>query len=248
MTEQPSRQVLDAIPARVLTFLIGVGKYVAIRAALATKGYTEEVHARAWGLLMKLAIFPPGSTPTLDKNVRNAIVELDAWDEPNFAVIRAVLEHLHPQLVDFVFGNLTPKQGPEAVMSVATLLDRLDALENGPKRKSTREADHAALATLGERGYTKEERIRLRGLVATSQSVVVTKPISDEEREKTLLSLYAWHNEWSTIAHMVLTRRDHKIQVGIAKRRKSKKNETPPAPPGTPPASPAEPPVTSDAP
>lgn len=249
MTEQPSRQVLDSIPTRVLTFLIGVGKYLPIRAALATKGYTQAVHDHAWGLLKKLAIFPDGSEPTLDKAVRDAIVALDAWDEPNFAVIRAVLEHLHPELVDFVFGNLGPKQGPEAVLSVSTLLDRFDALESGPDREATRKADQAALSTLAARGYTKEERTRLRGLVVTSQAVVVTKPISDEEREKTLLQLHAWHNEWSTIAHMVLTRRDHQIQVGIAKRRKSKKKEAPPpAKPPAPPAPPAAPPAIPAAP
>jgi hypothetical protein len=58
---------------------------------------------------------------------------------------------------------------------------------------------------------------------ATAQTLIVTKPISDAEREATLQKLYAWHNEWSTIARMVLTRRDHQIAVGIAKRRKAKK-------------------------
>ncbi len=42
------------------------------------------------------------------------------------------------------------------------------------------------------------------------------------------------YNEWSTIARVVLSRRDHQIQVGIAKRRK-KKTEAPSTTP-TPPA------------
>jgi hypothetical protein len=225
MAEQPSRQVLDGIPIRVLTFLLGVGKYFAVRTILATRGYTEAQHELAWGHLKKLAIFPAGNTPTLDKPVRDAIVEIDAWDEPNYPVIRAVLENHHPEVVDFLFENLSPKQGPEAVVGVSTLLDRLDALDNGPDRKATRKADHAALETLAARGYTKEERARLRGLVDLTQTVVVTKPISDEEREKTLKRLHAWYNEWSSIARLALTRRDHQIAVGIAKRRKAKKSE-----------------------
>jgi hypothetical protein len=225
MAELPSRQVLDGVPTRVLTFLLGVGKYSAIRTALAGRGYSEALHELAWSHLKKLAVYPAGNTPTLDKPVRDAVLEIDAWDEPNFAVIRAVLENHHPEVVDFLFENLTAKQGPEAVFGVSTLLDRLDALDTAPERKSTRKGDHAALETLAARGYTKEERDRLRGLVKLTQTVVVTKPISDEEREKTLGRLYAWYNEWSTIARLALTRRDHQIAVGIAKRRKAKKGE-----------------------
>ena len=67
--------------------------------------------------------------------------------------------------------------------------------------------------------------------------MIVPKPISDAEREATLLKLYAWYSEWSTIARLVLTRRDHQIAIGIAKRRKTKK-EAPAssAPPRDPPA------------
>lgn len=243
MSEQPSRQVLDGIAARVLTFLIAVGKYVAIRAALSTRGYSEAHHELAWGLLKTLAIFPAGSAATVDKTVRDAVVELDAWDEPNFAVIRAVLENHHPEVVDFLFDNLRPKQGPEAVVGVSTILDRFDALENAPERHATREADHAALATLATRGYSAGERARLRGIVAMAQTLTEVAPISAEEREATLQRLYAWHNEWSTIARMVLVRRDHQIAVGIAKRRKAQKGEAPAEKPAVPAEKPAVPAV-----
>jgi hypothetical protein len=227
MAEQPSRQVLDGVPGRVLTFLLGVGKYFGVRTALASRGYTQAHHEIAWDHLKRLAVFPAGIAPTLDKGVRDAVVEIDAWDEPNYAVIRAVLENHHPEVVDFLFESLSPKQGPEAVIGVATLLERFDALESAPERIATRAADHAALATLAARGYTAEERARLRGLVGLTQTVVMTKPVSDAEREKTLTQLYAWYNEWSTIARLALTRRDHQIAVGIAKRRKPKKDEAP---------------------
>lgn len=235
MAEQPSRQVLDGIAARVLTFLIAVGKSFPIRAALASRGYTEAQHEEAWGYLKKLAVFPAGALPTIDKVVRDAILEVDAWDEPNYAVLRAVLENHHPEVVGFLFDRLSAKQGAEAVVGVSMLLDRFDALESAPERQATRAADHAALETLAARGYTKEERARLRGLVVTTQTMVVLQPISDAEREATLLKLYTWHNEWSTIARLVLTRRDHQISVGIAKRRKAKKEDVS-APPPPPPA------------
>jgi CheY-like chemotaxis protein len=219
MTDQPSRQTLDDVPSRVLTFLIAVGESLPIRAALATKGYTEDEHDLAWSLLKKLSIFPP-SAPTLDHGVREAITELDAWDEPNFACIAAALNRLHPEQSKFVFADLEAKQGPESVIGVATLLDRLRKLEQAPERKATRKADHAALATLAARGYTPEERERLHQLVETAQKVVVTKPISDDERTKALLDLYGWITDWATTAKTVIRRRDHLIKLGIAKRKK----------------------------
>lgn len=66
--------------------------------------------------------------------------------------------------------------------------------------------------------------------LSAAQTMIAPKPISDAEREATLRKLYAWHNEWSTIARLVLTRRDHQIAVGIAKRRKAKKGEVPAVP------------------
>jgi hypothetical protein len=126
--------------------------------------------------------------------------------------------------------DLLANPARSAVVGVSTLLDRLDALESAPERKATRKADHAAFATLASRGYTAEERARLRGLVGLTQTVIMTKPVSDAEREQTLNQLYAWYNEWSTSARLALTRRDHQIAVGIAKRRKPKKDEAPRGP------------------
>jgi len=64
MAEQPSRRVFDGIFTRVLVFLIGVGKYFPIRAALSAKGYTEAQHELAWGHIKKLAVFPPAAHPS----------------------------------------------------------------------------------------------------------------------------------------------------------------------------------------
>lgn len=226
---QVSRKTLEEAPARVLSFLMGVGKSPVIRAALATKGYTAEQHQHAWTLLSKLASY--GSTQQavlIDVAIRDAVVELDAWDEPNFAVIKAALERLHPEQAAFVFQNLTPSQGPQAIVGISLLLDRLDALEKSPERKGTRKADHTALSTLAQRGYTKEERARLRGLVKTAQSAAAPEETKEaDERQGILKELYAWISDWGTTAKVVLARRDHQIQVGVAKRKKGKAKKAP---------------------
>jgi hypothetical protein len=124
-----------------------------------------------------------------------------------------------------LFDRLEPKQGPEAVVSVGTLLDRLDQLENSPERELTRAADHAALATLAQRGYTPAERARLRGLIELAQTVAPVAPVSDDERQAILHELHAWFIDWSTTARSVLDRRDHQIRLGLARRRKSKTDD-----------------------
>jgi hypothetical protein len=234
-----SRKTLDETPARVLAFLMGVGKSLPIRAALAQRGYSEKEHQVAWEVLQKVARYAPaGQSITVDIAVRDAVSTLDLWDEPNFACIHATLARKHPDQDRFVFKDLEPKQGAGAVLSVATMLDRLDALESGPDRQATREDDHAALATLAARGYTPEERQRLRGLVKVAQTMTPTAtPINDEDRKKSLVELHAWLRDWSAMARMVIQRRDYLILLGLSKRKKTKageKNETIPAAPAVP--------------
>jgi hypothetical protein len=234
--ETIGRRTLDETPARVLTFLMGVGKSLPIRAALAQRGYTEKEHQTAWTVLQEVAQYsPPGNPTTVDIAVRDAVAALDLWDEPNFACIHATLARIHPDQDQFVFKGLESKQGAEAVLSVGTMLDRLDALESSPDRAPTREADHAALATLAARGYTPEERLRLRRLVKVAQTVTLgAAPIQDEDRRKSLLDLHAWLSDWSATARMVIQRRDHLILLGLSKRKKGRaggRNETIPAAP-----------------
>lgn len=220
----PSRRTLEEVPGRVLSFLMAVGKSPPIRAALAQKGYTEEEHQLAWSLLAKLAKYSPApQSAPFDTAVRNAVAELDAWDEPNFASIRAILARLHPEQAKFVFQDLAPKQGPEAVLAIATLLDRLDALDTSPDRKATRKADQAALATLTKRGYSKEERERLRALIKTTQTATMAEPPDETDRVNVLLELYGWINDWGTQAKNAIRRRDHLILLGLSKRKKGKR-------------------------
>src|SRR5678815_4192730 len=88
--EAPTRTILDAAPGRTLSFLIGINASLDARAALMARGYTQEEHDRMWSLLGRLTSLPPPSG-VLDKKVVAAITELNAWDEPNFGVIAAIL-------------------------------------------------------------------------------------------------------------------------------------------------------------
>lgn len=229
-----SRQTLDQTPARVLLFLQGISTKNTIRAQLRARGYTRKVHARGWRLLQATGGFFEDDTDNEDSGeaddtaVRNAITEIDAWDEPGFRIINASLRARHPAQHTFLTRSLKPGTGAEAVSTVATLLDRLDALESSPDREPTRQADHAALATLAERGIDKAERKRLRSLVDRAQAFDehFDDPAKQAENEKRMrearVELRLWFEEWSEIARVTLKRRVELIRLGLASRRSSR--------------------------
>ena len=120
--------------------------------------------------------------------------------------------------------------------SVTTFLDRLDELESSKERKATRKADQAALDKLAERGIGKDERTRLRKLLAIatgSPDVTTITPKAAAEAEKHAIkaaeqrearvALWAFWTEWSECAKADIKRRDHLIQLGLAKRKTGKK-------------------------
>lgn len=231
----PSRFILDETPSRALALLRALGTSKPIRAQLAARGYSSNDHAEGWKLLFKAsgyAMVPEASVE--DPNpARNAIRELDAWDERGFRLARAALRRLHPEQEAFVFEKLEASQGAQAVLGIASFLDRLDSLERSTERKATRKADHAALDTLAKRGVTKAERERLRALLDVAQSSPeisaadlegdATSATAKEQRDIELANLRAWYDDWAETARSVVTRRDYLIRLGLAKRRSARK-------------------------
>jgi hypothetical protein len=224
MTEEPSRQTLELVPGRCVTFVLNTSKYPAISAKLAAKGYKQAETDFVWSRLSTLGMLPKVSTSVgvADAGVANAIIELDAWDEVNFGIIKAVLNRFYPDYVDTLFMDLEPKQGPEAVAGVSTLLDRLDTLEKGTDPKAP-----AIIGLLGDRGYPATERKRLRDLVTKATTFAPKPLLTDDERVAILKDLYAWIIDWSATARAVITRRQHQINLGIASPRKPKEAAVP---------------------
>jgi len=224
MTELvPSRRTLEEVPMRAVAFLRGLGTCIAARALMSQAGYTEADHAEGWSLVHAASGFEPGRKDPirLDIKVRDAIAELDAWDEPHFRRIGAAAYRYFPEQAAFLFQGLTPAQGGGAVISVATLLGRIDMLEKG-RSDATREADQACAALLAKRGYPSTERARLIEVIKIAQSAPAVPPPSTDEdaaQEQALLRLYAWFNDWSETARAVIKRRDHLIRLGLAQRR-----------------------------
>jgi hypothetical protein len=227
-TTDYEKRVLAATPSKVLTFLRATSTKVEIRAALFAVGYTAEEQEAGWQLLQRASGYVPSVGSVLDDaTARAAIAELDAWDEPGFRRISAALERLHPEQHAFVFSGLEAVRGAGAVLSVGTLLDRLDELEAG-RGSGTKAADRAAVATVTARGITAEVRQHLRTLIEAAQTAAQPQePINPraEDREAALTELRAWYKDWSETTRAVITRKDYLIMLGLSKRRSTQSGE-----------------------
>ena len=229
----PTVETLNGTSSKALSFLTGVAARRDIRYLLLDVGYTHVHHQRGVDLLRevtRLSPFGPGHQ-RIEPEVNAAIHTVDSLDEATLRRIGAALHWNHPEQSDFVTADLNPERGYASVLVMATLLDRLDALESGQGRPpGAREADRAALATLAERGYTTQERNRLRVLVTEAQHyIAIEEPFDTNEeafqaqRNQALFELYKWYNEWSRAARAVVKRRSQLRTLGLARRRKPQK-------------------------
>jgi hypothetical protein len=221
-----SRETLEGTPVRVLVFLKGIGTSAAIRAAMATRGYNGQHHIEGWRLLHAVSGFHEIAAPVEDASVREAINQLDDWDEDGFQIIAATLRYRFPEQANFLLDGLQVSTGAAAVSGVKQLMDRLDALESGSGRDSSKQKDQAALRILAERGIDSKERQRLRALITVAESapdLSLPDAASIHKSESTylqsLMALRAWFEEWSGIARVAIRRQDYLIRLGLAKRR-----------------------------
>lgn len=215
-----ARATLEATPPRALKLIRGISWSPAIRAQLAQVGLTRADLEEGLALIFdscRLGLDVP--EPVDVDAVRAAIVELDAWDERGFLLVRATLSHRFAEQARFVLAGLSPCDGPEAVQGVAVLLDRLDALAHDPRREESCLDDQAALDALAARGLGPDERARLRGLVnlvarATTGRAEGTRT-AEGEQLAVLTRLRRWFDEWADLCRAVLTRPSQLARLGL---------------------------------
>jgi hypothetical protein len=217
----PARRSLEAVPMKAARLLHAITMSLSLRTQLARHGYGPEDHREGLELLRECigpedVVWPEA----FEADVRDAVVEIDAWDEKGFRLVEATLSHRFPAQARFVLLGLEPSSGPAAVAGVRHLLDRLDALESAEERQRSRKEDHAALQALARRGITVEERKRLRSLVerAGDANARADRPSGPHptDHETRLVALDAWFDEWASVARAVVTREDHLVRLGLA--------------------------------
>ena len=222
-------ETLEHTPEDATRLLAAINAVPEIRTAFAAQNMTDDDIVEGRTLLLDCLAAPAVPAPDKDtdaaRQARAAIAELDAWDEPNFARYQAALGRRFPSAATYVFKDLSPSRGSQAVQGVALFLARLNALESGsdPARADTRAADQEAIALLATRGLDAAERQRLSDLVEVALGPTpaldpaTTQPAANARREA-LLKLKLWYNEWATVAHATIHKRSHLIRLGLATR------------------------------
>lgn len=216
-----ARESLEATPVRAIKLLRGIGGSIVIRSILLPLGFTRADLEEGWSLLRDACSLGAGYEEEPNSaEAADAVRVLDAWDEQALVLVGATLTHRYPRQAGFLLAGLAPHEGPEAIVGVAKLLDRLDALENDPHREESRDDDHAALDLLAKRGITKDERGRLRALVRIVQrsaGVVDTDSRTAEGNDLArLVRLRAWYDEWSQICRVAVRRPELLRRLGLA--------------------------------
>jgi hypothetical protein len=225
-----SNEVLEETPERATKLLTGIGAVATIRTLLAGIGMNDDEIREGRELLLQCLAAPVRVDVGIDtqdaKAQRDAVVEIDQWDEPNFARFEATLRRHYPDACDYVFHELSSSIGVAAVTGVANFLRRIDALDEGsdPQRKDKKKADKKAIELLAKRGLDKEERTRMKQLVDIALGP--TAPLPDlpaaptaEERRAALTALRGWYNEWAAAAKSVVKKKAYRIRLGLANRR-----------------------------
>ena len=223
------------------------------RGFLVPVGFTPAVYEEGWMLLRRAygetAVQPP--PPPNDAVL--ALVERAATEGASvFGRVHAVLHRFDPAQEAIVFaGNLSASSGFEAVVALQTLLDRLDALEQGgPEHKDTHKQDLAAIQAIASRGVTRELRKELRHLCASIESAptsvgtvtLAPAPEPPNTRAARLRDLYAWVQDWSEMASATISDKRILRRMGIGKRRARSAKGPVVNPPSVPAPVPAPPP------
>lgn len=209
-----SRETLEDTPRRVTQFLIGLSRRPTAFTLMAEQGFTPADKKQGWTLLLKLGDL--GATEEVkDEAVEAALAELDRWDEKGFRRVAIALYHF-PEAREAVLAGLTPKVGEEAAKGVAVLLGRLERLKESKEGR-------AAYAMLAKRGISAAELAHLATLVSTVQAhdkpARPSQAAAEEAYVQALIDLRHWYLEWSEVARLCITRRDHLILLGLASRR-----------------------------
>jgi len=221
-------QVLNESPEKTTKFMFGVNSMPDVRERLRAVGFTTEAFAHGRALLSEVLGMELGGEFKAPPRspAREALAQVDLWDEPTYARIVAVARHYHPEVEQYLFHDVAAARGVASVNGAAIILKRLDALEKGsdPERLSTRDADRDFIGKLAERGLSKSERQRVQGLVdqvfADPEPPAPKTPGVDVETRRAKLSeLKAWLDDWVAMAKTVVPNRSQRIRLGIAQRK-----------------------------
>jgi hypothetical protein len=216
----PSRQVLAALPARVVSFLHAIGSNAVIRTAMARSGFSERDHQEGFALLGAVCRYPAAGQDEPELlTAREAEEQAILWVRTHFDRLIAAVRRQHPADLD-LFGGIEAPDRSTAVLALATLLSRLDARERQAGSGGEVGAETGAVTdTLARRGLDRAERARLAEVVRVARSAPTAERAGDKDpRRAELLALHDWYADWTATARVAIGPKSLRIALGIASR------------------------------
>lgn len=191
---------------RLLKFMMGLGNPANMH-ALQRYGFDQAALDEGWTLLRQIANNRLAMQRILPAR-GDQLTRLDAWENHWFPIVWAVLQRQHPEVHATVFLNLAQTEGRQVVLSVSTLVERLDALG----------ADSPAMVTLRKHGLTEAVLEEARGLLrelmspALEEAPPAEPQVFDQAAEDAMWSYYL---QWSAIARRAIKDRRLLRQLGF---------------------------------
>ena len=190
-----AKMTLGQKAVRTLQFLMGL-RHPAAGAALAAHGFDEAELDRGFGHIKYLLY---GRLRTVDvTRDQNLVAALDEWENKWFPIVSATLASNHPAVHEVVFRNLTQTTGIEVIITVHTLIERVEA------------QPAAVRELLGKRGLTAEVIAEGKALVEQVGKFAKNPDGATIDAEADAIgerALWAWYLEWSSIARTVISDR-----------------------------------------
>jgi len=196
--------------ARVLEFIAGLS-HPEVRAALNGRGFSQHEADEGFRLLREAleAFYAADAQPP---TALDTIALLDAWENRWLPVVAAALERHDPKIARSVLLNIQQTRGPRLLVTLPTLLDRIEALG-----ASAHEPERRARSLLTRRGLTSEVIDEARTLLRETTRLPMALPLVPKRRKPTLDSLWSWYREWSRIARVVIQDRRLLRSLGFGK-------------------------------
>ena len=230
-----SLRTLEDTPDKAVTFLRTAGTNLGIFAKLQTRGYSKLIHRQGWRYVEATANIGivVDESPELAPEVIAAIADLDDLDDEWYKILTVSWKYDYREQLEHVVGNRKPARSGASVVNMGAFAGGLNDLESSPEREATRDADKAALELVAPRGMGPKERAMVNELLERAMSAPQARPLTPEQEEaadlayvQALGDLRKWYEVWSTIARLVIKRRDRLIQLGLAHRKASEADES----------------------
>lgn len=205
---------------RTLSFLIGT-THPRVAQKLEPMGYGPHEIRTGLKLVSDYTTARLGTKPGIDPTL---LGDVDAYENHWFPIVEVVLRTNFPAVHAIVFLNLTQSSGVDVLVTVPTMLDRLELVAK-PVDKGGHPDGPAALARLGRRGFTPAVMTKGRELVAAiSTTDARTTPTVDPDAiVKAEEALWNWYLEWSGIARAAIKEPSVLASIGFRARGRKKK-------------------------